>query len=74
MLSKQLLSKLKHDNQYCEYLNALQKDSEILEILKPYIKVYKDVLPNGTIYYFLNGLETDKETYDRVKEWLENDT
>lgn len=46
-------------------------DSEILEILKPYIKLHKDVLPNGLTYYFLNGIETDKKTYERVKEWLE---
>lgn len=48
-------------------------DSEILKILKPFIRINKDKLSNCVTYYFLNGLETDKETYERVKEWLENE-
>lgn len=52
-------------------IDNIKKDLEISEVLKPYIRIHKDILPNGITYYFLNGLETDKETYERVKEYLE---
>lgn len=57
----------------------IEKDLEVLEILKPFVKLetlnpYCSIYKDESIkepHYFVNGLETDKETYEKVKEWLE---
>lgn len=72
---------------YTEEYKIIAKDLEILKILKQNTILYEDntqgsgyINSNGDFHcetythYFLNGIKIDKETYFKLKEWLENDT
>ena len=48
-----------------DVFESIKKQQEILEILKPYIKVNED----GVLTIKL----IDKEKCDKLKEWLDND-
>ena len=57
MTSKQLLSKLKHDKAYTEYLNVLEKDLETLDL----------------VWLWLHNYKLEKSGLDQIKEWFDND-
>ena len=70
MTSKEALKELKENAQeICEWeldrLNIIEKDLEVLEILKRNIYV-----ADNTIYATPNELE--KDDYKKLKEWYEN--
>lgn len=70
MTSKEALKELKENAQeICKWevdrLNIIEKDLEILDILKRNIYV-----ADNTIYATPNELE--KDDYNKVKEWYEN--
>lgn len=54
-------------------INKIEKDLELLEILKKYISIFEN--PNTVEkfrYVYTSGYIT-KEEYDLLKEWLENE-
>lgn len=87
MTSKEALERLKDDieinylstkhsnekdkSNYLILLNSIEKDLEILEILKKHYDVnFLEVSPN---YFIAYSVYKDDEDFKKVKEWLEND-
>lgn len=77
MTSKEALKELKENAQeVCEWeldrLNIIEKDLEVLEILKKYsylVKRYRDSIDKDTIRTSLYCMNIDE--LEKVKEWLE---
>ena len=71
MTSKQLLSKLKHDKAYTEYVNALEKDLGVLAILKRHSTRLDDEDWNSNIFNGIDYEYLDDEEEKAIKEWLD---
>lgn len=57
------------ENIFEEELNAIEKDLEVLEILKKHYDVnFLEVAPNYFVGY---SIYEDNEDFKKVKEWLE---
>ena len=64
-------------NIIADSLEELKKQDEILEIIKKYItpyKVYNDYTNEDDEYFDLDSYRMSKQDYDKLKEWLENNT
>lgn len=76
LTSKEAFKQLKENaKEICEWelerLNIIEKDLEVLEILKGMLAVEK-----GSTWYYLDTKHPffeKQEDIDKVKEWLEND-
>ena len=72
-----LLCKGKLNNRIINAENQIEKDLEVLEILKKHIYIMSEVKAGDTIISQSLGMSLDSRVNDndfiKVKEWLEND-
>ena len=76
MTSKQALKELKENAQeICKWeldrLKIIEKDLEILDILKKHYDVNSPILSRGSFISFY--IYKDDKEFNRIKEWLENE-
>lgn len=69
-----LASTLVNKEEHLDLCEQLEKDLEVLELLTKHTFVYtEEISTTKHTYYYLNNREVDSETYNTIKEWLENE-
>ena len=70
-LSKQRCPFRSISNDYCDEYNDLLKDLEVLEILKPHLKLQN--IGTTPKYEIVLVMDENMVGFDKIKEWLDND-